>query len=199
MIARHLETVRLHWAYRTAGIEGVARYLEGAPSDRIVPTLRRFHAVIGHGTYARGPLFIDNAYTDRNSTGDFRHLTTGKNCYLGKNVTLDLAAPLTLGDEIILAAGCIVLTHQDCGGRRMGLYYPRKTGPVTVGDGCWIGARAVILAGVSLGECAVVGAGAVVTHDVPPFTVVCGVPAVPIRTLDPKALKRGEPLPWSPG
>jgi maltose O-acetyltransferase len=197
MIARHLERVRLHWAYRTAGIEGVARYLERAPSDWIVPTLRRFHAVIGHGTYAKGPLYIDNAYTDLNSTGDFRHLTTGKDCYVGKNVTLDLAAPLTLGDEIILAAGCTLLTHQDCGDRRMRLYYPRKTGPITIGDGSWIGARAVILAGVCIGECAVVGAGAVVTRDVPPFTVVGGVPAVPIRTLDPGALKGAEPLPWS--
>src|SRR5262249_8228660 len=138
MIARHLERVRLHWAYRTAGIEGVARYLERAPSDWIVPALRRVQGGIGHGTYDQEQLLIDNDYTDRNSTGDFRHLTTGKNCYLGKNVILDLAAPLTLGDEIILAAGCTLLTHQDCGDRRMGLYYPRRTGPVAIGDGSWI-------------------------------------------------------------
>src|SRR6266542_1950181 len=196
MIARQLEKLRLQLAYRTGGIEGVARFLERAPSDQIVPALRRYHASIGHGTYAKGPLFLDNAGTDKSSAGDFRHFRAGTDCYLGKNVTLDLAAPLTLGNEVILAAGCLLLTHQDCGNRRMSTYYPRETGPVTIGDGSWIGAAAVILAGVSIGECAVVGAGAVVTRDVPPFTVVGGVPAVVIRALDPHELRSGHPSPW---
>jgi acetyltransferase-like isoleucine patch superfamily enzyme len=195
MIARQIEKFRLQLAYRTGGIEGVVRFLERAPSDQIVPALRRHHASIGHGTYAKGPLFLDNAGTDKNSAGDFRHLCAGTDCYLGKNVTLDLAAPLTLGDEVILAAGCLLLTHHDCGSRRMSAYYPRETGPVTIGDGSWIGAAAVILAGVNVGECAVVGAGAVVTRDVPPFTVVGGVPAVVIRALDPRMLRSGDPPP----
>jgi acetyltransferase-like isoleucine patch superfamily enzyme len=50
-------------------------------------------------------------------------------------------------------------------------------GPVTVGDYAWISCRAVILPGVTIGEGAVVAAGAVVTKDVPPYTVVGGVPA----------------------
>ena len=197
-LARQAEKLRLRWAYRLDGIEGVARYLQRAPSDFIVPALRRYGAAIDHGTYAKGPLFLDNACTDLDSAGDFRHLTTGRNCYLGKNITLDLAAPITLGHEVILAAGTLILTHQDCGARRMSTFYPRRAGPVTIGDGAWIGAGAVILAGVEIGECAVVGAGAVVLRDVPSFTIVGGVPAVVLRTLDPAQVRRGEALGWQP-
>ena len=185
MITRLVERARLLWALRSGGIEGVSRYLERAPSDHIVPTLRRFGATIGYGTYAKGPLFIDNVYTDKNSAGDFHPLQTGVECYLGKNVLLDLAAPIHLGDEVLVSAGSMILTHQDCGNRRMAGFYPRKVGPVTIGNGCWIGAGAIILSGVTLGECAVVAAGAVVIRDVPAFTVVGGVPASIVRQLTP--------------
>jgi len=54
---------------------------------------------------------------------------------------------------------------------------------VTIGDGCWIGLRATILPGVSIGPGSIVGAGAVVADDVPPNTHVEGVPARVIREL----------------
>lgn len=54
---------------------------------------------------------------------------------------------------------------------------PFVTAPVRIGDKVWIGANAVILKGVTIGENAVVAAGAVVTKDVPPFSIVGGVPA----------------------
>ena len=50
-------------------------------------------------------------------------------------------------------------------------------GDTTIGDGCWIGSRAMIMQGVKLGEGAVVATGAVVTQDVPPYAIVAGVPA----------------------
>ena len=60
-----------------------------------------------------------------------------------------------------------------------------KTAPVVIEDDVWLGTNAVVLPGVRVGRGAVVGAGAVVTRDVPPFTVVAGVPARPIRALTP--------------
>ncbi len=56
--------------------------------------------------------------------------------------------------------------------------------PVVIEPGSWIGARATILGGVTIGEGAVVAAGAVVTRSVPPDTLVGGVPATVIRELD---------------
>ncbi|MCO8046729.1 CatB-related O-acetyltransferase [Acinetobacter towneri] len=54
-------------------------------------------------------------------------------------------------------------------------------GDTTIGDGCWIGSRAMIMQGVELGEGAIVATGAVVTQDVPPYAIVAGVPAQVIK------------------
>jgi acetyltransferase-like isoleucine patch superfamily enzyme len=50
-------------------------------------------------------------------------------------------------------------------------------GPVVIGNDVWIGFRAIILSGVRIGDGAVIGAGAVVTHDVPPYAIATGIPA----------------------
>ena len=57
----------------------------------------------------------------------------------------------------------------------------RERGPVTIGHDVWVGARAIILSGVTVGSGAVIGAGAVVARDVPPYTVVVGNPARAVR------------------
>jgi acetyltransferase-like isoleucine patch superfamily enzyme len=59
------------------------------------------------------------------------------------------------------------------------------TAPVVIEDDVWLGTNAVVLPGVTVGRGSIVGAGAVVTTDVPPFSVVAGVPARLIRTLAP--------------
>ncbi len=66
-------------------------------------------------------------------------------------------------------------------GRRADALYTRG---VCVGNGSWLGTRSLLLPGVSIGDCAVVAAGAVVTMDVPPNTLVGGVPARILRDLE---------------
>jgi UDP-2-acetamido-3-amino-2,3-dideoxy-glucuronate N-acetyltransferase len=56
--------------------------------------------------------------------------------------------------------------------------------PVTIGKGVWIGANVTVLSGVEVGDCAVIGAGSVVTRNIPPRSVAVGVPARVIRQLD---------------
>ncbi|MBP7816883.1 MAG: hypothetical protein KA085_12205 [Phenylobacterium sp.] len=67
----------------------------------------------------------------------------------------------------------------------------RRSHTVTLGHDVWIGHGATVLPGVSIGTGAVVGAGAVVSKDVPPFTIVGGVPSTPIRERFPKAVRDG--------
>ncbi|KPF61850.1 hypothetical protein IP88_15335 [alpha proteobacterium AAP81b] len=90
-----------------------------------------------------------------------------------------------IGDNVLIGSGVSFETV------RHGLYWiPGKGrgdvhGRICVEDEAWIGAGAIILGGVTVGRGATVGAGAVVTRDVPPYTVVVGVPAKVIRELDP--------------
>lgn len=93
--------------------------------------------------------------------------------------------PVTIGNHVNLAQGITVtalnhnFTEKDMRIDEQGV----STTPVTIGDDIWIGANAVILPGVTIGNHSVVAAGAVVTKDVPPHTLVAGVPAKIIKTL----------------
>ena len=70
-------------------------------------------------------------------------------------------------------------------------------GDIVVGSDVWIGYEAVILSGVTIGDGAIIGARAVVTHDVPPYTIVGGVPARPIRRrFDDDTVERLLRLRW---
>jgi phosphonate metabolism protein (transferase hexapeptide repeat family) len=70
-------------------------------------------------------------------------------------------------------------------------FHWRRAHKVTLGHDVWIGHGAIILPGVTIGTGAAVGAGAVVSKDVPPFTIVAGVPARPIRQRFPRAVQEG--------
>lgn len=93
--------------------------------------------------------------------------------------------PVTIGNHVNLAQGITVtaLNHnfedKELRIDEQGV----STNPVIIGDDIWIGANAVILPGVTIGNHSVVAAGAVVTKDVPPHTLVGGVPAKNIKTL----------------
>ncbi len=70
-------------------------------------------------------------------------------------------------------------------------------GDIVVGNDVWIGYEAVILSGVTIGDGAVIGTRAVVTKDVPPYTIVGGIPAKPIRKrFDDAVIERLEALRW---
>lgn len=90
----------------------------------------------------------------------------------------------TIGDRVNLGPFVRLITDDHEIGsseRRAGTVTYR---PIVIGDGAWVGAAATILGGVTIGEGAVVAAGAVVVSDVPPNTLVGGVPAKLIRTLE---------------
>lgn len=93
-------------------------------------------------------------------------------------------APITIGARCDIAPEvCFITGTHESGNalRRAGADAAR---PIRIGDGCWLGTRVTVLAGVSIGDGAIVAAGAVVAGDVEPNTLVGGVPARLIRRLD---------------
>ena len=115
-----------------------------------------------------------------NAVGD---VVIGNHTRIGLHNTV--IGPVTIGNHVNLAQG-ITVTALNHNFAEKGLRIDEQgvtTTPVTIGDDIWIGANAVILPGVTIGNHSVVAAGAVVTKDVPPHTLVAGVPAKKIKEL----------------
>jgi maltose O-acetyltransferase len=123
--------------------------------------------------------------------GDHRTLfSMGDDSIVTGPLHVDLEAEVRIGDRVYIGHDAALLTvDHRIGGedKRCGKHDCR---PITIGDGAWLGARVTILPGVTVGAGAVVAAGAVVTRDVPPNTLVAGVPARPLRAL-PSDAERG--------
>jgi acetyltransferase-like isoleucine patch superfamily enzyme len=83
---------------------------------------------------------------------------------------------LEIGRDVMMGPDVTIIT-QDHKPTSDGRFFGYERGKVTLEEDSWIGARAVILKGVTVGRSAIVAAGAVVARDVPPFTIVAGVPA----------------------
>lgn len=91
---------------------------------------------------------------------------------------------INIGNHVLIAPGVHLYTagHPlDVATRIQDIEFGQ---PITIGDNVWIGGRAVINPGVTIGNNAVIASGAVVTTDVPPNTVVAGVPAKVIKRLE---------------
>jgi acetyltransferase-like isoleucine patch superfamily enzyme len=104
---------------------------------------------------------------------------------VGEECLLDLAEGVTLERQVTLAERVLILTHTNVGYQDHPLqaHFPASVAPVVIERGSFLGANVTILPGVRVGEQSFVAAGSVVTADVPPRTLVAGVPARPVRTI----------------
>lgn len=110
----------------------------------------------------------------------FSNLAVGDNVHIGPGCRLDLTGPLQIGARSTLSPGVTVLTHADAGaahGSALCSVYAPFTGRATIGSDCWIGANAILLANVTIGDRSVVGAGSVVVDAIPSDAMTAGVPA----------------------
>ena len=96
----------------------------------------------------------------------------GTDCGFNAGCFFDLEDSITIGDHV--AAGHDVMFLTSCPKGRAGGREARKTAPVVIGSGVWLGARAVVMPGVTIGKSSVIGAGVVVAEDVPENTLLTG-------------------------
>lgn len=109
------------------------------------------------------------------------NIAIGDNTVINRQCYLDGRIQLTIGNNVSISVQTMILTlTHDPQSPTFGCL-PK---PVTIEDRAWIGARAMILPGVRIGEGAIVGAGAVVSKDVEPYTIVVGNPARVVKTRE---------------
>jgi maltose O-acetyltransferase len=111
------------------------------------------------------------------------HLAVGRDTLISWGCYLDLQGTVTIGDRVGFSPQISVLTSSHSIGHPHNRVGNLEGLPVTIEDGVWLGARCIIMPGVTIHQGAVIAAGAVVTKDVPENTIVGGVPARVIRTI----------------
>lgn len=136
---------------------------------------------------------------------DTGFIEIGMRSYIGGGTNLISKSHIAIGNDVTVAWGCYIYDHdshsldwhdrvEDIRRQNEDFHAGRSfiaskdwsrvnTAPITICDKVWIGMNAIVLKGVTIGEGAVVGAGAVVTHDVPAWTVVAGNPAREVKKL----------------
>jgi acetyltransferase-like isoleucine patch superfamily enzyme len=128
---------------------------------------------VGENCTVEQPLFCTYGY----------NTTVGDNFFLNVNCKLMDSGKITIGNNVFIAPNVCIITEEhamDVAQRLQGLEY---THPVTIGDNVWICAGAIVLPGVTIGANSVIGAGSVVTKDIPPNSLAVGNPCKVIRAL----------------
>ena len=161
--------------------------------------IRKKHPEIKKGELKIGDCFSCNNKTTSNSVGVFQPCffnisSSGSRILIGNNVgisgsTLNASKSITIGDNTIIGSGCLITdtdSHPIAAKLRNRPDYLRytKSLPIVIGKDVFIGARSIIMKGVTIGDGAVIGAGSVVTKDVPSNAIVAGNPARIIRQIN---------------
>jgi maltose O-acetyltransferase len=159
-------------------VSGIAKLIPPFVGARFrVRLLRATGIAVGNATLCDVPTMY--------GVGNIKQkLTIGSGVFINVGCTFDLSDQIVIGDDVSLGHEVLILTSTHAmgtHGRRAGHL---SHGPVTIGRGAWIGARAVIFPGVTIGSGAVVAAGAVVLADLPPHSMSAGVPAKVKTELD---------------
>lgn len=137
--------------------------------------LHKIFGSIKGGILIEQPFYCDYGY----------NIVVGKNFYANFNLVILDEAPVTFGDNVFIAPNCGFYTagHPvDAVERSKGLEYAK---PITVGNDVWIGAGVSVLPGVTIGYNCVIGAGSVVSKDIPSNSVAVGNPCKVIKSITP--------------
>ena len=112
----------------------------------------------------------------------------GRGCSLGDRTQIHACRLVEIGDDVLISWDVTLLENN---------YHSSSKGPIRIESDVWIGCRAIVLSGVTVGRGSVIAAGAVVTRDVPPHTLVGGNPARALREITPEYRAANGMLPVS--
>ncbi len=165
LMAEQAECLELQYDYN------LTRPSEG---ERRWQLLQKMFAEIGEGSYIEPPLHANWAG---------KHVHLGRDVYFNFNVTLVDDTDIYIGDNTMIGPNTVIATagHPVCPEIR------EKGGqfniPVRIGKNCWLGAGVIVLPGITIGDNTVVGAGSIVTHDLPANVVAAGNPCRILREI----------------
>ncbi len=177
-----LQSLREWWRIACCRLRvHLARAFGGRQIDR--------SCLFGHGVRIEraaqvrlGPRCVLHPQVWLNVTSGQASLSIGDHTFVGRNTTIEVSGEVSIGRAGLIAPGVYITDHNHDTAPGASMFErPCVVAAVRIGDDVWIGANAVILPGVEIGDGAVVAAGAVVSRSVPPNAIVGGVPARLIR------------------
>ena len=162
-------------ADRDITVQKLYEYNQIHPLDRGArqAAIKELLGSVGEDCTVEQPLFCTYGY----------NTTVGDNFFLNVNGKLMDSGKITIGNNVFIAPNVCIVTEEhamDVKQRVEGLEY---THPVNIGDNVWICTGAIILPGVTIGDNSVIGAGSIVTKDIPPNSLAVGNPCRVIREI----------------
>lgn len=142
--------------------------------DKREALLKKMFADIGEGCYIEPPLHANWAG---------KHVHFGDNVYANFNLTLVDDTDIYVGDKVMFGPNVTVATAGHPIDPELRYQAMQYNIPVHIGENVWIGANAVVLPGVTIGDNSVIGAGSVVTKDIPPNVIAVGNPCRVLREI----------------
>jgi len=142
---------------------------------------------IGSNVVIKSRCRIEAINTGKNP--DVIRLRIGDNTSFQQGCQVSAADRITIGKDVLIGSNVLITDNDhiyDHPTLPPSAIRELYTAPVTIEDGCWLGFSSIVLKGVTIGKRAVISANAVVTHDIPPFSVAAGIPARIIKHFTPQ-------------
>ena len=141
--------------------------------DERLDLLRELLGRVGSGAFIQPPFACDYGY----------NVSIGDNVFVNFNVVILDCAPVTIGDGTQIGPGVQLLAAGHPRDARTRRELLELASPIWIGSNVWLGAAAIVLPGVSVGDDSIIGAGSVVTHDIPSGVLAVGNPCRVVRSL----------------
>jgi len=175
-ISRLLVIIIFFFRYIFLGWNNANDYLSRLSKPYIIPILKLYGAKIGKNCDIESGIRFHNC---RN----YKNLSVGNNCHIGKDCFFDLRDCIILGSNVVVSMRCSFITHIDLTQSILSKNYPAKREGITLCSDVYIGANSTVLLGVTIGKQSFVGANSLVIKDVDNNILVTGIPAKKIKSI----------------